>query len=573
MAVFTTANSITQSYLTVSNANVGTSLNGVGDINKDGYDDYVVQGIDASQMAYAYLIFGSATSSASSLDLSTISASNGNGLKIMVADASSADDYDLSFSNVGDVNHDGYQDFAIGTSFAGTGGKVFVIFGKATYSVDLDLMSSSLVASTNGFTLTAGGTGYQLGYSVSGLGDFNGDGIDDFIVSAPSASVQNTNAGGVWIVYGSASISDQTLSGGTTTSEHLYIGWNADEVAVGFSVAGPGDINGDSYPDALIGSKAGMAWVIYGRQSVTSYDLPSNIPAAHGYMVPGGTSSGTTTTGVAKAGDFDGDGINDFLVTKILDTSVSYLDGLVFVVYGEAGTSRTNFVLSSSSPGNYTKIYDSSSHDYKGLGWSVAGGVDYNKDGFADILVGSPGSDCGWVAYGLSAKPAAIDVANLISFDGHLTNGFNIIGASGGQIGYAVAFAGDLDKDGQQDILIGAPISDVVNYQGAGSSYTIYGASSQMDVQLTAMTTFSPTLAPTLAPTMAPSAAPTTPNNQQDDGHSYDDHLSRGDVAALVVVPIVGVTLIACVVYWVISCMRASAVTTGDAVPQHESNV
>eukprot|EP00981_Chlorochromonas_danica_P007038 scaffold1534_cov158-Ochromonas_danica.AAC.10 len=412
-------------------------------------------------MAYGYLVFGSATSSASALDLATISAANGNGLKTMVADASSADDHDLIFSNVGDVNNDGYQDFAIGAPFAGTGGQVFVIFGKAFFSADLDLISSSF-ASTNGFTLAGGGV------------DINWDTL-----------VQNTNAGGVWVIYGIASIGDQTLPGGTTASEDLFI---------------------DGYPNALIGSKARMAWVIYGGQSTTSYDLPSYIPATDGYMVSGWTR----TSVVAKAGDFDGDGINDFLVTK-----------------GAYGTSRTHLLLT--NPGDYTTIYESHS-TYSGLGWSVAGGLN---------------------------KPVFIDVKYLTSHgnDGQIfTKGFSIKGAFGdqAQTGYAVAFA--------------------VSYQGAGSSYTIYGASSQTDFQLTAMITFPPTIAPTLAPTMAPSAAPTTPN-QQDDGHRYDNHLSGGGVAALVAGPIVGVNLIACAVYWVICCMRVSAVTKGDAVPQHASNV
>eukprot|EP01039_Chlorochromonas_danica_P009298 gene9298-10263_t len=406
-------------------------------------------------MAYGYLVFGSATSSASALDLATISAANGNGLKTMVADASSADDHDLIFSNVGDVNNDGYQDFAIGAPFAGTGGQVFVIFGKAFFSADLDLISSSF-ASTNGFTLAGGGV------------DINWDTL-----------VQNTNAGGVWVIYGIASIGDQTLPGSTTASEDLFIG----------------DVNADGYPNALIGSKARMAWVIYGGQSTTSYDLPSYIPATDGYMVSGWTR----TSVVAKAGDFDGDGINDFLVTKVLSASVSYTRGPVFV------------------------------------SWYWAS----------------------FVVYGQLNKPVFIDVKYLTSHgnDGQIfTKGFSIKGAFGdqAQTGYAVAFA--------------------VSYQGAGSSYTIYGASSQTDFQLTAMITFPPTIAPTLAPTMAPSAAPTTPN-QQDDGHRYDNHLSGGGVAALVAGPIVGVNLIACAVYWVICCMRVSAVTKGDAVPQHASNV
>ena len=98
----------------------------------------------------------------------------------------------ISVSNLGDINGDGIDDFIIGARFADPNfrlgsGAAYVIFGRAAGSTwpDIDLDSSTdFVSGTTGFRIEGAAVADNLGYSVSNLGDINGDGIDDFIIGA-----------------------------------------------------------------------------------------------------------------------------------------------------------------------------------------------------------------------------------------------------------------------------------------------------------------------------------------------------------------------------------------------------
>ena len=123
-------------------------------------------------------------------------------------------------------------------------------------------------------------------------------------------------------------------------------------------------------------------------------------------------------------------------------------------------------------------------------GYSVASAGDVNGDGLADVIVGAPFADPGlisrsnagssYVVYG-NASPSDVD----LSFLG--TSGFRIDGDSrhaGDNSGWSVASAGDVNRDGFADVIVGAPYADPSSGAGAGSSYVIYGSASPSDVNL-----------------------------------------------------------------------------------------
>jgi hypothetical protein len=95
-----------------------------------------------------------------------------------------------------------------------------------------------------------------------------------------------------------------------------------------------------------------------------------------------------------------------------------------------------------------------------------------NADGFDDVIIGVPGLDLAYVIFGTDRGfQPAIDPAAL---DG--SNGFVLSGPSGQNVGYSVSGGGDVNGDGVDDVLIGAP-GPTGNF-GAGTSYLVFGSAS-----------------------------------------------------------------------------------------------
>jgi hypothetical protein len=141
-----------------------------------------------------------------SLDLSTLTGSNGftlNGID-------QSDNSGWSVSGAGDINGDGIDDLIIGALGAdpngvGAAGESYVVFGQDTvngpgFGASLDL---STLTGSNGFTLNGIDQSDNSGWSVSGAGDINGDGIDDLIIGALGADPNGVGAAGEsYVVFG-----------------------------------------------------------------------------------------------------------------------------------------------------------------------------------------------------------------------------------------------------------------------------------------------------------------------------------------------------------------------------------
>ena len=161
----------------------GISVSGAGDVNGDGLDDIIVgtSGANSSSGA-SYVVFGKADGSA--VELSDIATDN-NGF---VLNGVTMDDQSgISVSGAGDVNGDGLDDIIIGANQAapnGTdSGTSYLVFGKA----DGNAVELSDIADNDGFMINGVTMDDQSGYSVSGAGDINGDGLDDILIGANQA--------------------------------------------------------------------------------------------------------------------------------------------------------------------------------------------------------------------------------------------------------------------------------------------------------------------------------------------------------------------------------------------------
>jgi hypothetical protein len=155
-----------------------------------------------------------------------------------------SDQFGFSVSNAGNMDNDNYDDIIIGApKYSTSKGRAYVFKGASSLSGDTGGASASLI-------MTGESTSDQFGYSVSDAGNVNNDNYDDVVVGAPYNDVGGTDAGRVYVYYGSSSSdwnnNDEILITGVYES-------GAGE-RKGWSVSGAGDVNKDNYDDIIIGA-------------------------------------------------------------------------------------------------------------------------------------------------------------------------------------------------------------------------------------------------------------------------------------------------------------------------------
>ncbi len=388
----------------------GYSVSAAGDINSDGYTDLL---IGAPYKSRCYVVFGGpGVGSSGIIALSSLNGTNG----FKLDGENDRDDSGISVSAVGDINGDGYTDVVIGADGYPNGsykGRCYVVFGGPGVGQSGDLPLSSLNGS-NGFKLDGENNQDSSGYSVSAIGDINGDGQNDMVIGAwryPSG----IGKGRSYVVFGGPGVGNS----GTLALSSLN-GINGFKLDAennydysGYSVSAAGDINDDGYADLMIGA--------------FGYLYPEDINKGRSYVVFGGL-------GVGKTGDL---------------------------------------LLSSLSGSNGFKLDGENNYDRSG--WSVSAAGDINGDGYTDIVIGADGYPSGsykgrcYVVFGGPGVGQSGDLL-LSSFNG--TNGFKLDGENNkDSSGHSISAAGDINGDSVDDLVIGA-----YEYDGAkGRSYVVFG--------------------------------------------------------------------------------------------------
>lgn len=260
--------------------------------------------------------------------------------------------------------------------------------------------------------------GDYYGYSVSGAGDSDSDGFDEFIVGAPHADF------GSYFEAGSVEI--KTLHGGFLSV--LY--GSASNDHFGWSVSDAGDVNGDGFADVIIGAPG------YNLSTGAAYVF-SPATGAYLYQWFGSASGDNFGTSVSGAGDVDGDGYSDLLVGAYGTDGGALIDaGSAFVYSGATG-----LLLYRWNGGDHSEYF----------GWAVSDAGDFNNDGFDDLLIGAPFSS----PFGL-----------FIAGSAHVYSGATgaLLGQWSGpatldRLGYSVSGVGDVNNDGFDDIIVGTPES------------------------------------------------------------------------------------------------------------------
>jgi len=349
------------------------------------------------------------------------------------------DYFGYASASVGDVNGDGFPDILVGAYGNDAGGlntgRAYLFFGGPGADNTPDLVWT-------------GGSGRYLGMGVAGAGDVNGDGFPDVLISENAADSK------VFVHFGGPNMdtTPDVILAGETSSDYFGAGSHM--------VAGVGDVNGDGYADVAVGAtaygtfNAGRAYVFYGGPAMDA--TPDLIFTAEG-------SDDQMGTVVAGAGDVNGDGYADVLVTAEAYKDPLYLTrpGRAYVFYGGA------------APNAVPDLIFQGASDYGNFGRSAAGIGDYDGDGFDDLIVGEPnydgvGGESGR-AYVYFGGPKANDDANLV-----------IEGESAGDYLGWVSGIGDVNHDGSADFMVSAPI-----YPGNGDQmgrvYVYFGGDGQDD--------------------------------------------------------------------------------------------
>jgi hypothetical protein len=228
----------------------------------------------------------------------------------------------------------------------------------------------------------------------------------------------------------------------------------------GYSVSSAGDVNGDGFDDVIVGDPgADASYVVFGKAAgfAASLDL-ATLDGSNGFRLVGQNGSGHAVS----AADVNGDGFDDLIVGTTFT-------GYNYVVFGKASGFAGSLDLSTLDGSNGFRTYSS----YVGHGRSINSAGDINGDGFDDLVIGIANIEP-YFSYGIRAGAAYVVFGKAGGF-APVEGSSPLAGvADGDELGSSASSAGDVNGDGFDDVIVGAPGADP-NGDRSGIAYVVFG--------------------------------------------------------------------------------------------------
>ena len=495
---------------------LGSSVSGAGDVNGDGIADLLISSGALDGDAHrtdagpSYVVFGRESGAAGFPEfISTTDIDGSNGFGLSAYGTSSLS----TVGPAGDVNGDGVDDIVASTWLRDVGRVTYVLFGRDTASQGAfsPRIEPTDINGENGFRIVFSGSTLSRArpWTVRGIGDLNADGVDDFAIGMPhEGNDSHPDVGATFVVFGrntseGSRFPDEleldTLDG---TDGFRFDGTTPRELS-GAALSSAGDLNGDGLPDVLVGSPnakpdgepGGNVYVLFGRNVTALGPFPARFSVAwidttNGFIISGGGDGGGIGLAVSRAGDINADGFDDIIIgapnaCPCSGSSSWNTTGAAFIVYGRdtASVGRFPYRLGVNDlDGAWGFRFQGEDVDDQ-AGFTVGGGGDVNGDGVDDIVIGANRVDYRGVSYYGSSYvvfgrdtswvdpfPSVFQLSGLYG-----KNGFRAEVIAMRDHARVAAIAGDINADGQDDVLIGAMRVKASTSSDWGVAYVIYG--------------------------------------------------------------------------------------------------